>query len=78
LIRLSLFAFGLQIDNLGNAIPSEHVMITPHPYSKTKAAKQLAQFGKLSIRVGTASQNFLSEFQILYQLVVLIRLVWHF
>jgi len=41
LIRLSLFAFGLQIDNLGKAIPGENVMITPHPFSKTKGPSNL-------------------------------------
>jgi len=49
LIRFGLFVLRLQIDDLGNTIPSENMMVTSYPFLKFKATKQRAQFSKLDV-----------------------------
>jgi len=61
LIRFSFGILGLQIDDLGNTIPRENVMIALYSFLKFKATKQLTELSKLDVRVSATGENLFPE-----------------
>jgi hypothetical protein len=55
LVRLGSVSSRLQVDDLGDPIASENVMIAAYPLLKTKSAKQSTQVAEMNAGIRRAS-----------------------
>lgn len=70
LIRLSLFTNGLHVDNVRHIGACEYMVIAPDAFFETESNEQIAELGKLDIRVSAASENAFSDFCVLAHVTI--------
>ena len=61
LVRLRVAAFALEVDQVIDAVPAEHVMAAANPHLEAETIEESAKILEAHVRVGCAAENLVEN-----------------